>query len=731
MANTVSQVESTLSSGLAESIKNLPGVSQQQKTSLIEGATSLSSSYAPQIVSQVNQTANGSIISLNNNAIGPNQPFNLVGGNLTTTDVTNTLSPVVTDPLNSTLTSGFVNDLADVFKNNQSTTQNQNINFTELTNNLTNIVSPLMNTGLGTALSGFATQLFGGGNSVSPLVGSVSNLFSGGVDQALAKIDQAMSSVVASKALTEAKQFDINTPENQQKLQATRVGFTDPTATYPTKDYANIPETNKLATGSIKGTVVQEKEKDRMLGAQLPNGHSWDQPQSPFKGVYPYNKVFQTESGHIIEMDDSPGSERLHIYHASGTFIEIDANGSIVKRTKGSSYEIIDKNNYVAINGKTNVSINGACNIFVGADANIQVDGDTNILCGNDITAQAGGRIDLSAVEEINIRSANVRIEADDQMHIIADNKLDLQTEIWNIVGNVISQYAVTHNITLDDRFNLNAGGSVDVDGSEIQLNSGTSEAVDVESPENASIGLIDGRTDITEVIINDPIATNYMDNYNVVAEDSNDPALAKNNQEQMVRDGIATRDEVSESVVAGDTSSPQSTVRDVVMPSDALLSVTELPGNYQLSKHFTLAMLTTDAVVTKHKLQPQSGLSYGQLAYNLQALALNVLEPVKALYPNMQVNSCFRAPGTNPTSQHPKGQAVDIQIPNASKADYFDIATKIAKVIKYDQLLLEYKTTGTGKPWIHISLNVSNNRLQAMTFLNDKKYGDGFTQLA
>ena len=149
-----------------------------------------------------------------------------------------------------------------------------------------------------------------------------------------------------------------------------------------------------------------------MLGAKLPGGDSWDQPESPFKGEYPYNKVTQTESGHIIEVDDTPGSERLHIYHRSGTFVEIDANGSVVKRSVGSSYEIIDRNGRISIAGKADISVNGACNIFIGNDANIEVEGDVNLTCHNDITAMAGGTLNMSAKEEVNITGGNVNIQA-------------------------------------------------------------------------------------------------------------------------------------------------------------------------------------------------------------------------------------------------------------------------------------------------------------------------------
>ena len=65
------------------------------------------------------------------------------------------------------------------------------------------------------------------------------------------------------------------------------------------------------------------------------------------------------------------------------------------------------------------------------------------------------------------------------------------------------------------------------------------------------------------------------------------------------------------------------------------------------------------------------------------------------------------------------------------SKSDYYDIAKKLATFLNYDKLLLEYKTYGTGLPWIHISFDVTKTRKIALTYLNDKKFGDGLISLA
>lgn len=120
--------------------------------------------------------------------------------------------------------------------------------------------------------------------------------------------------------------------------------------------------------------------------------------------------------------------------------------------------------------------------------------------------------------------------------------------------------------------------------------------------------------------------------------------------------------------------------------------------------------------------IAPQNGLTVQEVCDNLKALITNVWVPLKSKYPDAFITCSFRKKGSgSPTSQHPRGMAMDIQYSKASKEDYYTRALWIRDNLPYDQFLLEYKTTGTGKPWHHISYSRSQNRAQVCTFMNDK----------
>ena len=76
------------------------------------------------------------------------------------------------------------------------------------------------------------------------------------------------------------------------------------------------------------------------------------------KPTYPFNHVHETESGHVIELDDTPDYERMHAYHRSGTRVEVDKDGTYIEK--------IVRDKYTLILGSDTVKIQGAVDIEVG-----------------------------------------------------------------------------------------------------------------------------------------------------------------------------------------------------------------------------------------------------------------------------------------------------------------------------------------------------------------------------
>ena len=170
------------------------------------------------------------------------------------------------------------------------------------------------------------------------------------------------------------------------------------------------PDTNRLARGRASETheSLITRRKSRFSGDPVDSGTGiptatkpnlasvsdaaeaetrgfWEEPHpkgivedaNPYiSGVYPYNHVFESESGHITEIDDSPGAERLFRQHTTGTFEEIHPNGDMVTKIIGDNYEIVIGSENIVIKGSQNITVEGSVRQLIKGDYILEVEGD-------------------------------------------------------------------------------------------------------------------------------------------------------------------------------------------------------------------------------------------------------------------------------------------------------------------------------------------------------------------
>jgi hypothetical protein len=103
------------------------------------------------------------------------------------------------------------------------------------------------------------------------------------------------------------------------------------------------------------------------------------EPSSAYSAVYPYNRVYQSESGHVIELDDTPNKERIHVFHRTGTYTEINEEGRRVNKIVGDDIEVVLKDKTVYIQGNAKIEIKGNVDVTVDGNYNLNVTGDIKI----------------------------------------------------------------------------------------------------------------------------------------------------------------------------------------------------------------------------------------------------------------------------------------------------------------------------------------------------------------
>lgn len=471
-------------------------------------------------------------------------------------------------------------------------------------------------------------------------------------------------------------------------------GFVDPTGKYPL--YFNEPDTNRLARNEdINKTIVYKKEAGLIEGVETADGTTWDQSPIPYNSQYPFNHVMQTESGHVLEFDDTPHSERVHLYHKSGTFTEIDANGTQVNRIIGDGYEILERNGYVQVSGSLSVTVDGAQNVLVKNGMNLSVRGVANINVYNDANLNVSGSLNMSVGETFAVKAASVIIEGD--------------------TVDIKSNGAFAASASGD--FNINSGGTLNADGGLVNIANGASNAQasglsapgDKQSPEMPEFGKL------TVVTRSSSAAGQYE-----TPEDGDPTAY----QQKQILNGAIKQEEINSGKPTESQAAPPSAVASAPKTCDAIMMKQTFDPSFALSKHFTLGALT------KNGSRPpvvQQGLSVQEIVCNLKGLSENCLEVVYNLYPNMIITSGFRRPGDVPasskTSDHYLGCAADIVIPNLDRKGHYEAIQRIQGLIPYDQLLLEYQ--GSNTVWIHISFKYTNSKKQIFTMRDHSRISD------
>ncbi len=159
--------------------------------------------------------------------------------------------------------------------------------------------------------------------------------------------------------------------------------------------------TNQLARGT--NTLAERKVTQKTDPTKIANDEPFDEPDSPYAAVYPKNFVHETPRGHVIEIDDSfttdaDGNEtdhsRIHIYHRSGSFVEMHPNGDVVTHHK-NGFKTVNGNDKVFITGDLDITVNGNMNVTVKGDVSETFEGNQTTTITKNLDVDAA-RIDLN-----------------------------------------------------------------------------------------------------------------------------------------------------------------------------------------------------------------------------------------------------------------------------------------------------------------------------------------------
>ena len=198
-----------------------------------------------------------------------------------------------------------------------------------------------------------------------------------------------------------------------------RLAVNDENNPHPSLTIRQADRTTSIGRADFNPIDVQRANAPRPFNLSGDDGTKFDEPETTYKSQYPYNHVYETEAGHIVEFDDTPNSERIHERHSTGTGYEINEFGDKVQRVKRENYEIISNDHFAHIQGNSSTTADAGVRVFVNAKAQSSGSDSTK----NDYTIQVGsnasvnvqvdkGNVNVIATQgTINMKSENMNLD--------------------------------------------------------------------------------------------------------------------------------------------------------------------------------------------------------------------------------------------------------------------------------------------------------------------------------
>lgn len=250
---------------------------------------------------------------------------------------------------------------------------------------------------------------------------------------------------------------------------------------------------------------ITDRQEDADVGSGFVQPESKATVDTPPK--YPYNNATETESGHVFEMDDTPGAERIRLSHRSGTFIEMNPDGSEVHKVYGNGYEITVRDKNVIIEGSCSVTIKGdsVVNIEgnkwerVAGNYTLIVDGEMIQTIKGDASIQCESDMNLSAGAGLAGATGALRLYSGDSLYVVGDM----------MIGGSLVADLITSKSSIDAAAGVTAGplGFVSLTGGlSVGLPVAIPSVVNAASLVNAPVGTFGL---MTAVLMTDVVNTN------------------------------------------------------------------------------------------------------------------------------------------------------------------------------------------------------------------------------
>ena len=153
-------------------------------------------------------------------------------------------------------------------------------------------------------------------------------------------------------------------------------------------------EASNLIPGPVQGLLFKAFPANPAVGVS--SGDTMSEWPPSYAPKYPHNNVQASQSGHLLEFDDTPEAQRVHLHHRSGTHIEMRPDGSVKIKSVKNRQDVTIGDHEVMIQGDYKITVDGNAKIYVRR-------GSLEVQCDSGAAFNIKGQLKMTA-DDITLR---------------------------------------------------------------------------------------------------------------------------------------------------------------------------------------------------------------------------------------------------------------------------------------------------------------------------------------
>ena len=163
-----------------------------------------------------------------------------------------------------------------------------------------------------------------------------------------------------------------------------------------------------------------------------------------YKPTYPKNHVYNTESGHLFEFDDTSSYNRILLSHASGSYQEYSNDGTYVSHIVSKMFEVVSSDKSSLVEGDVIETIDKSLKLKVnkldGSDNHFDIEVGSNsnlniMVRDGALNMNVNGNVNLLSNDDVNISCDNFRVDASNKVTISSGDKMLLDSSGENDIN--------------------------------------------------------------------------------------------------------------------------------------------------------------------------------------------------------------------------------------------------------------------------------------------------------